>query len=72
MIIRRNLHKIGSLQNQKFGSLDRKKIWEQPEFTGVNADFEQILDEPSGAKTMVLQEIYFPSCYKYNVMKGNQ
>jgi hypothetical protein len=31
---------------------------QKPYFTVVNEDFEQIFDEPSGTKVMVLQEGY--------------
>jgi len=34
----------------------QEKIFEKPEFILVNKDFEQIFEEPSGAKAMVLKE----------------
>jgi len=36
----------------------QEEICANPEFTGVNKDLEQIFDEPSGAKAMVLQAVY--------------
>jgi len=44
--------------NQAFGFSRQEEICQKTEFIVVNEYFEQIFDELSRAKAMVLQEIY--------------
>jgi hypothetical protein len=48
---------INFYQNLSMWFSKQETICENPEFTVLNEDFEQIFDEHSGEKAMVLQEV---------------
>ncbi|OJW72284.1 MAG: hypothetical protein BGO68_06100 [Candidatus Amoebophilus sp. 36-38] len=50
---------IRLLVKPRIGFSGQEGICEKPEFTAVNEDFEQIIDEPRGLKATALQEVYF-------------